>query len=284
MMHSRGGRATGQDGQEAGVTPDDALATPTTDDERDLAELEAEDDGLRRAAESVERRRHDQQLLAALAAEGFEGARWRRFAEELARYGHAVLMAWQRTGAIFAQCKKKGRPLGPIPTSWSDQDRIDLATDVVVRAIKLFHSKGLVGGGWTVDGGASLRTFFIGACVLVYPTIYRAWEKQHENEMHQHRLEVSGDVEDLGKPVRQLVDPADLTVQHDEIRRGLHGMLDDRTRVAVLAAGSGYSNEEIATLLTELLPPGSATAEVSVGTVKQILHRHRRRVRKGETA
>ncbi|MGW5703879.1 RNA polymerase sigma factor [Amycolatopsis japonica] len=286
MMQSRGGRAAGNDDQDADVSLDDVDAPPiTANDERELAEFEAEKDELRRAAESLERRRYDQQLYAALSAEGFDGHGWRRFADELARYGHAVLVAWQRTGAIFAQCQLKGRPLGAVPATWTEQDRIDLASDVVVSAINLFRQKAKAGQGWTFSGGASLRTYFIGACVLAYPTIYRAWKARRDNEISHHALGFPSDLEGVGKPVHQtFANPSDAAARHDEIARGLDGLLDERTRVAVMASALGYSNEEIAGLLTELLPQDEQSSEVSVGTVKQILHRHRRRLAKGEPA
>jgi len=243
-------------------------------DERELAQFEAE---------SLERRRHDQQLYAALAAEGFDGLGWRRFAEELARYGHAVLVVWQRTGAIFTQCQKKGRPLGAIPATWTEEDRIDLASDVVVKAINLFREKAKAGQGWTFEGGASLRTYFIGTCVLAYPTIYRAWKTQRDSEVPHYVRGYSADLESLVRPHPLFNDPGDTAARHDQIMRGLSGLLDDRTRVAVMASALGYTNEEIAALLTELLPQEDTASEISVGTVKQILHRHRRRVAKGET-
>jgi DNA-directed RNA polymerase specialized sigma24 family protein len=279
MMHSRRARAAGHRDQLSDITPVDAHETSTTsEDERELIDLENQNDEVCRALESLERRHHDLELLNRLAAEGFTGPLWRRFAEELTRYGHAVLLAWQRTGTISQQCQRKERPIGPTPTTWTDQDRIDIATDVVVEAIITFRKNALVGGGWTFEGGASLKTFFIGACLQAYPKIYRTWRTKHEKAINQQRLLGTEDeAEGAGGPVLQSIDdPGVTTVRWHEINDGLENLPDDRTRVVVMASALGYTYKEIAKILTE-----SEEHEVSEGVVKQILYRHRQRV-KGE--
>jgi DNA-directed RNA polymerase specialized sigma24 family protein len=185
-----------------------------------------------------------------------------------------VLLAWQRTGAIFVQCRRKHRPIGPVPTSWTDQDRVDLASDTVVSAIMTFRAKALVGGRWTFEGGASLRTF-IGACVQAYPSIYRRWRTKHLAEIGQCFLGAGGELDGIGRPVLQpIVDPEESIVRWSEITEGLNDLPDDRTRVAVVAMALGYTNVQIADLLTE----------ITEGAVKQLLYRHRRRTQKGETS
>ncbi|MEV7099803.1 hypothetical protein AB0M80_44025 [Amycolatopsis sp. NPDC051045] len=271
-MQGRRARADG--------TPDDdanaALTTPNQD--RDLAELEADDDGIQRAAEFLERRRHDLALRNELAAENFDGPVWDRFVEELARYGHAVMLAWLRTGEIFAHCSRTDRPIGAVPLTWSDEDRIDLATDAVVSAIKTFRKNALVGGGWTPEGGASLRTYFIGACVLVFPAIYRSWKTQHEKQRRCPAVGTSSDLEDVGTVLAQRAnEPDDVAIVWRQIADGLQALPDDRTRTALAASTMGYTYVEIADLL-------SVDTEVSRGTVAQILLRHRRRLENGASA
>jgi DNA-directed RNA polymerase specialized sigma24 family protein len=278
-MPRRRGRAAGHGDQHADVIPDARQTDLMREGECSLTELEAKDDAVRRAADCLERRRHDQKLRDELAAEDFNGPLWRGFAEELVRYGHAVLLAWQRSGAIFVQCRRKHRSIGQVPWGWTDQDRIDLATETVARAITTFRKKALMGGGWTFEGGASLKTYFVGACVLAYPSIYRRWKTEHKAMMNQVFIGTAGELDGIGQAVLQSIgDPAEATMRRSEITKGLADLPDDRTRVAVMASVMGYTITEIAEILSD------TGAEVTEGAVKQILHRHRRRTKGGETS
>jgi hypothetical protein len=56
------------------------------------------------------------------------------------------------------------------------------------------------------------------------------------------------------------------------IDEGIEGLPDDRTRIAVVASALGFTHEEIVELIKARIG-----VKVSVGTVKQLLHRHRKR-------
>jgi hypothetical protein len=73
--------------------------SPSDDDPGLLAA--ARDEAERRAAESMTRRKRDLDLRNELALEDFSGVGWDRYANELARYGIAVMVVWMRTGRIF---------------------------------------------------------------------------------------------------------------------------------------------------------------------------------------
>ncbi len=187
------------------------------------------------------------------------------------------MLAWLRTGAIFAECRRKHRPIGTAPSTWTDDDKHDLATDAVVQAILNFREIALVGGDWTPDGGASLKTYFIGACVLAFPTVYRRWKAGHQNDQRSRSAGASHDLDLLGRPMwQEACEPGETSAQRAEIADGLKRLPDERTRVVVAASALGYTQEEIAELL-------SVDTDTTANNVKQILHRHRRRLEKGET-
>src|SRR5205823_5089450 len=82
-------------------------------DARRLAELEA-----------------DLEMLDRIMWAGFEGHEWQIFAERLVRYAFQVLLAWTRSGVIFARCKATG--YGGLPKHPRSQQR-DEATDLALE-------------------------------------------------------------------------------------------------------------------------------------------------------
>jgi hypothetical protein len=50
----------------------------------------------------------DVDLITWLGLNEYAGSAYDRFAEELAKYGYAVMFAWIRKGIIFSRCRKRG--------------------------------------------------------------------------------------------------------------------------------------------------------------------------------
>jgi hypothetical protein len=44
---------------------------------------------------------------------------------------------------------------------------------IVALALPRFREHALIGGGWRLDGGASLPTYFMGACLYIFPNEFR---------------------------------------------------------------------------------------------------------------
>jgi len=133
---------------------------------------------VRRQQESLERRAADQDLVRELAAGDFGGRRYQRFEEELARYGISVLRGWMHSGFIFKLLRGRGFPLYPNDRELEElfrdtEAREDLASMTVAFALPRFRERALVDGGWRYDGGASLTTYFMGACLYVFPNEFR---------------------------------------------------------------------------------------------------------------
>ncbi|PPK67894.1 sigma factor-like helix-turn-helix DNA-binding protein [Actinokineospora auranticolor] len=210
------------------------------------------------ADEQAERRRHDIAVYDVLALEGFRGRNWDRFADDLARYGYATVMAWLRCGEMFAFCANQNRALPAPPWYWTDDDRAELANLTVTTALNDFRRRAGEGTGWNPDGGASIRTYFMGNCVLSFPNHYRRW--LGEQERHAPLTEVNGD--------RHAVDPADLAVTALTAREALDDIPDERTRRAVVLHAQGYTHAEIADLI-----------DTTPRAVEGLLHRQRHRAR-----
>ncbi|UJW28887.1 hypothetical protein L3Q67_27005 [Saccharothrix sp. AJ9571] len=246
---------------------------PTTHgNDSDFSTSAGSDPVMRRANESLGRRTGDLDLLEELRVRGFEGPSWQRFAEELARYGWAVMQAWLVSGEIFAQCALRRRSVGTAPLYWTEDDRFSLAQDTVVEGLRLFRERGLVQGGWNIDGGASLRTFFIGACVLVFPNVYRTWRKRHNDERTASLVPNCDAVDWVDTSAS---DPAMTAVHRDEAWAALRAM-PLREKRAVLLQELGYGRIEIGELLA--LADGEQRP-YSEATVAGWLRRQRQRSR-----
>lgn len=122
------------------------------------------------APEDDDRLQADARLCAVLSAEGWDGPLWEHFAEELARYGCAVLSSWLRTGLIVKECRRHGRPVGALPTGWTAEDRWEIVLETVAKALEGFRVS-LLEGRWSPEAGASLRTYFASSCVRAFPNV-----------------------------------------------------------------------------------------------------------------
>lgn len=127
-------------------------------------------------AARIDRLAGDRHLIVELRHHGFTGPEYQRTAEELARYGVAVMTAWMVTGSIFEKCARKGRPVERPRTGTLDRTEAEsMAGEVVTVALAYFRAEVLLPGVWDPAKGASVTTFFIGQCILRFPNIYRNW-------------------------------------------------------------------------------------------------------------
>jgi DNA-directed RNA polymerase specialized sigma24 family protein len=101
----------------------------------------------------------------------------------------------------------------------------------------LFRRVALIGGRWRADGGASLLTYYVGACIQVYPGIYRKWYREYRR--------------------RTAIEPQATPPEPDHpgvedyivLRASLLGELDEATWVALTMKAEGATYKEIATVL-----------------------------------
>lgn len=182
-------------------------------------------------------REGDRLLVERLAKNGFAGPEYDLVAERLVITGHRYCRSWIKSGKMSAKCREIGRPIGVLPEGIDRQEIDDLATDTAVEGAVLFRRVALVGGRWHPSGGASLLTYYIGACIQVYPTIYRRWYRDHR--------------------LRNAVDPQEVLPEpeHSDIEdyivltASLMKELDEAVWVALTMKADGASYAEIASVL-----------------------------------
>jgi hypothetical protein len=146
-----------------------------------------------RLQEYIERRDADWKLRELLAEVDFAGPRYRRFEEEIAAYGLAVLRGWLRTGYVFALTAQLGYYLHPTAAelrelAYDAEARHELADMTIALTLPSFRQRALVEGGWRVDGGAAIATYFTGACLRVFVNEFRKrrrWQQEWQTHIQQ---------------------------------------------------------------------------------------------------
>jgi len=205
----------------------------------------------------------DAELAQRLHAAGYTGRDWDYFVTELLKYGYAILISWMRTGMIWRRLND--RNVGGLPTppqwEWRQDTWESLASDTLIIAIEKFRDTVLIPGRWDPKRGASLKTFFIGQCLIRFPNVYRSWHTVTEARQTERPTNAGG----LLRTRAATDDPERHLVQHDEITRGL-AQLDDRTRTVLLLLDQDYTQNEVADQLG-----------VTRKTVEMIVRRHRER-------
>jgi len=247
----------------SGPLSDDAHAgtwDPGLDDaEVDALEAEIVDDDFasereRLKAQNAQRRLQDQAWLDDVTAHDFSGPLFEVYWEELAAYGVAVTMAWTRTGQISARCKAIGRPLPASefgPGRWSRDDRIEIAVETVARALKFFLDQVLKPGRWDHRRGASLRTYFVGACLFQFPNVFAVWAGEQKRWHAINDGTVSPD--DAETPTARYVSSSDPTcetvLRQEESQAVLSAIKDTKIRAAVQMVVHGFTFAEAARAL-----------------------------------
>lgn len=198
----------------------------------------------RNATERLARLEGDRAMLEALRIGGYDGKEWRYFQEVLASYGLAVIRAWLRDRSIFDQCARKGfggLPL-PLQRSFDDPDTaMELAVETVAVALDSFRRTVLVPGK-DHRKGASVRTYFIGHCLLKFPNIYRTW---YRTELPDGEILIP-DNEVLDDFVEFLEGPEKAVADRDLVNRLLGVMPNTDARRAFVLIALGKTQVEIA--------------------------------------
>jgi hypothetical protein len=231
-----------------------AQLVPLRDSEISELELQLTDDDLKSPGdlteqaqlENAKRRLADRAYLAELAKTGFTGTMFEIALTELAAYGIPVLMAWMRTGKIIGKCKARGRPLSDPAPRWTPDDRLEIAIETTARALVFFTNEVLRPGKWDYRGGATMKTFFIGACLLQFTNVFEVWatEQRHWAQIDLGEEEILDDA--VGRSDLEWADPTgDAAARVCAARDFLSSIPDPRTRRAAwLVFGHGASHAE----------------------------------------
>lgn len=202
-----------------------------------------------RIQESIDRRMADKRLLQMLSEDGFTGPRYDRFVQELVRYGISVLRAWMHSGYIFKLVAERGYGLKPHELDLEElaansELREELASMTVALALPRFRQRAFVDGGWSYEGGASITTYFMGACAYDFPNEFRKYRAAEE----RHRRSLRRQQEHYQPPVSTL-SVADEVLGNLRVLDDLNAIDDVRTKAAVALTLDGYSQAEIQEVL-----------------------------------
>jgi DNA-directed RNA polymerase specialized sigma24 family protein len=221
----------------------------------DVSEQELDEFEATAQAQRLQRLAADQELLATLQAQGLQGRDWDRFVEVLARYGLDVMRAWLGSGEIFAKCQRRGWGSLHAPGDgrpWGVDDAEELALETVAIAIGKFRDTVLATNRWTPEGGATLKTFFVGQCLIRFANIYRRWLVETRPGLGPDGP-ASAPIEVLDTLARPRAsaehgDPAPVVLAKLEVAQEM-GRLDPRTRGVLWGVASDYRYVEIAAML-----------------------------------
>lgn len=119
-----------------------------------------------------------------LRERGFEGEEYELFAGKLLEDGYATIKPWIASGRMAREATRRGRVVGRLPRGTTEADIHELATDTVYAALKMYRRLALVEARWQPDRGATLLSYFLGACVQVYPGCHRRWLREQQRWWH----------------------------------------------------------------------------------------------------
>lgn len=222
--------------------------------------------------EESERLAGDRELYEVLREQGFQGRDYEDFEIELVGYGFACIKKWILTKELLAKCREK---LDFVP---DDEDvRLDLLTpdeaeeiaqDIVVQSVLEFREDALVGGKWSPTGGASLKTFFVGRCLMEACKVLNRRAKELKKTA-RYLQEVEED-ELLQLPSREMTLETQFELD-DELRR-VAGLLSDKELEVARLRAEGLSAKEIANELGTL--PSSVNKALERVRAKARKHRN----------
>ncbi|MGF0313814.1 RNA polymerase sigma factor [Rhodococcus sp. IEGM1428] len=217
-------------------------------------------------ADRIDRLAGDDELVTLLALGGYQGRDWTYFSTELARYGLAVFGGWMYTGLIYDRCRQKGFGLPRLDRDFTDDEIDELKGETVAKALHHFRVDVLMKRKWDSTKGATLRTYFIGQCIIRFANVYRGWyESEARHRKFAHVDDHAWLIDEIG-PGRE--DTAEVAIDRLLIDRALAEVKDPRVRVVMVMTANGRSQTEIA-----------YTMGVTPKTVERMLANERERQR-----
>ncbi|MET8984862.1 hypothetical protein ABZW49_05400 [Nonomuraea wenchangensis] len=147
---------------------------------------------------------------------------YRQMEESLWDYALPVLKGMIRTGAIKKLCFDKDIVLRMTDDEQralrlSIEDRDQVAVDSIVWAIKYFRRKVLKSGRWDPELGASLSTYFLGACAFGFQAAFREWSAQRSARLSTYGYQLPTD--EAWSRLADALDPAVVAANGDTLRR-----------------------------------------------------------------
>jgi hypothetical protein len=193
-----------------------------------------------REAARIERLTADRELVDRIMWEGYRGPAWERLRTALAEYGLVVLSGWIFSGRIFVECRRKGFGAVGRRRRVDREEASEMAGETVATTLVFFRDRVLVRGRWDVTRGATLNTYFIGACIRHFPNVY-----SRSDGRELLRFLVDDDEED---PVGAFVDPSPFSRpdRRVELVSAVDAIPDSTVREVLLYEAEGYTQDEAA--------------------------------------
>ncbi|GII85635.1 hypothetical protein Ssi03_36250 [Sphaerisporangium siamense] len=230
-----------------------------------VAEDEEESETVRQA-----RREVDQKIVDRVRKdlEAGNDDLFKRLTNRLLGYALPILSAWVGSREIFGKVNtlrqqanrtlvQRGARQMPLIRSnnddwqaWSKDDIDQIVIDLVDEGVTRFR-RTVEAGQWDHSRGASLNTYFIGACLLSFEKVYRRWRKQKRLDRYARGV---GLIEDLAliEPVFQPAfgrAPESQAVMVDEITRAMATIKDLQVRQLLWYQMQGYTQKDAAALV-----------------------------------
>ncbi|NYH42065.1 hypothetical protein HNR22_001792 [Micromonospora jinlongensis] len=155
----------------------------------------------------------------------WDGVAYHELFDDLWTYALPVIKAFLRTNQLRRVLKRFApeRGVSMLPEDMfllanSEAARDELALDIISRAVKDFRERAIGQGRWKPwVRGASLRTYFIGACAYEFPRAYKTWSKQHMGQLERLAVTEEIDFDQVG--ARLTASIADLAVLRVDLQR-----------------------------------------------------------------
>lgn len=129
----------------------------------------------------------------------------------------------------------------PFTTDENDE----LTGETVAKALRHFRTDVLMKQRWDHRKGASLRTYFIGQCLIRFPNIYRRWRAGEV----RNRLETTEDEELLDFLRGGAKGPEKQVVAGITSSQAMASVKDPRVRKAMHMRAQGWTQTDIAEVL-----------------------------------
>lgn len=196
-----------------------------------------------REAARVDRLTADRELVDRMMWHGYVGTEWELFRTALAEYGVAVMAGWIRSGRIFIECRRKGFGAIAKRKRAATEEALGLAGETVAHALLFFRNHVLIPGRWDVAKGATLKTFFVGACIHHFPNVYA---RSDGSMPLLHALRTESDAAD--DPLSSIGDPSPFSRpdRQVELKDAVESIEDPVIREIFLDEARGFTQGETA--------------------------------------
>jgi hypothetical protein len=208
---------------------------------------------------------------------------WRVFASALAEYGYSVFKGWLISGVVHGMAARHAGGRGvfgiekiPEGLRLRPDDAHAVAAELVIRSIAAFRDKTLMNPNpskrWRPDGGASIKTFFVGRCLMELPDLYQRWARQERRFARQGARYAAWEKEGTASSHVDTEASASAAAHLERIR----AMSDETTMVMFELQVAGYTYDEIAEMLSSVgVHVTTAQVRTRISRTRAALRRHR---------